>query len=779
MKNKLFPNNDDMYDRYLDLRNNEPYKNKREEYLRNYNRQDWKRTRDKNCKKRDANFGQFKSKMDAAMNVFINVLTERNSNVKIIPRYLPAGKVKVSADKITAAFHRHFIKPWEDRFMDEIAASFDMVFYGKAIEHWPTKACVYTENVPVEKVFPDSNAGMNTKKWSYVFIEKDFTIAELHEILEDESPDYDFNKAYLKEILDDVTTYARTKGSSESAKNIDGDMASSARDEIIPIVFAYVKDRFDKKNPISQYVFPAERKNWQKGGMESEKPKLKMLIEEDGYAECISHVVAVRAYQITKSYWKFNSFAQQIFLSTQLYDKAMSLVIRAAKRNITQYFKSDNPDTSKKLLNQTDDEVQVVNTGVEYLSTAQQGSNTREITEVVRQIMIDTENGQNIAQAPGSQNVKGYAITAEEAKIRAGKSGEAESLNIKVLMNLDLVLYKEIYRRALTLGVSSKMKKSIEAFKAEMEMYNIPEDDYDIENLYFAPSFLNGGSQSNRIANAQATFQALLQSPTNPGQEQAQRDLVAALVGVDSVDDYIAAKLGVNPVVSKVGAENEDLDNPNVNPSNIPVLPDDKHLEEIPFHVEDYDKKLATAGNIIKYALSVTNKVRQIVFLEAAKNLIAGQDNKGGHIQAHIQAASNSKENMDFLKPIIDKFTTLQQTQDQLTAQITQLNEKIDKEMQQSNIHDEELRHLQSKNQLTENHMKTMNDITVASTVEKQKSIAEQRTEKAEATTEKVITDLAAQQAKAQQDITTKEKENELKIQQQAAKVAGTTAGKP
>lgn len=768
---QLFPNSDDIYDRYLDLRNNEPYKKKREEYLRNYNRQDWKRSKDQNCKKRDANFGQFKSKMDAAMNVFINVLTERNSNVKIVPRYAQAGKVKTVSDKITSAFHRHFIKPWEDRFMDEVMIAFDMVFFGKGIEHWPTAGCVYTENIPVERVFPDSNAGMNTKKWAYVFIEKDFTVSELYSIIEDDSSDYDFDKTYLAEILEQVISYSRTQNGTESSKNINGDISSSTRDEVITLVYAYVKENFNKEKKVSLYVFPAERKEWRGQGS---KPKLKYLLEETEYCECISNVVAVRAYQITRSYWKFNSFAQQIYLSTMLYDKAMSLVVRAAKRNLILYFKSDNPDTSKKLLNQTDDEVQVVNTGVEYMTTSQ-NSNTQEVVEVVRQIMIDTENNQNIAQSPGSQNVKGYAITAQEAQIRAQKSGEAESLNVKILMNLDLVLYKEIYRRAVSIGASEKLKKSLKAFKEELAGYNITEEEYDIDNLYFAPSFLNGGSQSTRIGNAQAVLQALMQSPTSPGQEQAQRDLVAALVGVDMVDDYIAEKMGVNPIISKVGSENEDLDNPNVNPGNIPVLPDDKHLEELPFHIDDYNKKLTTAGNIIKVALQVPNKFRQIMLLQSAADLIMGQDNKGGHIQAHIQAASNSEANADVLKPMIAQFMQLQAAQDQLTQQISQLNEKIDKGMQESDINNEELRHMQKKNQIVEAHLETVNNISTAKDIEKRASMNEQRKEKAEANTEKTITDLATQQAKAQQDLETKQKQNELKIQQQAAaKPTGT-----
>jgi hypothetical protein len=83
---------------------------------------------------------------------------------------------------------------------------------------------------------------------------------------------------------------------------------------------------------------------------------------------------------------------------------------------------------------------------------------------------------------------------------------------------------------------------------------------------------------------------------------------------------------------------------------------------------------------------------------------------------------------------------------------------------------------MQKKNQIVETHLETINNISTAKDIEKRASMNEQRKEKAEANTEKTITDLATQQTKAQQDIETKQKQNELKIQQQAAaKPAGTS----
>lgn len=780
MSHKLFPNNNDLYERYSELKSNDPYKAKRDKFIFNYNRQDWKRTNNPVCTKADPNLGQFKSKIDAAMNTFINVLTERNAWVKIIPKYANSGQTKNFSDKISSSFHKHFIRPWEDRFFTEVYCAMDMVFYGKACEHWPSAGCLYTENVPIEKVFPDSNASLNTKQWNYCFIEKDFTLAELWSIYEagtgENEADQDFNREFLKDILDRPDHYSSIQ-LTESAKEIKGDISTSARDGLVTLVYAYIKENFKKKEKkVNLYVFPAEPKEYVKGktGNASDKPDVKVLLEKKEYAECISEVVAIRAFQLSRKFWKFNSFAQQIYLSTMIYDKSMSLVLRAAKRNCIVYLKSGSPESQKKLIKQTDDEMQIVDSDVEYMQTGQ-NANIRELVEVTRQVVIETENGQNLAQAPGSQNVKGYAITAQEAQMRSQKIGEAESLNIKILMNGDVKLYKEIYRRAME-GDSEKSTKALDAFKQDMKEANIDPEFYKMDNVYFVPSFLNGGSQESRVRNSEAVFRALSINPTSPGQVKAQKDLIGALVGVEAIEDYISDKMAADPIFQKVGQENEALDNPHVNPSNVPVMPDDKHLMEIPIHLADYEVKLTQAGRMIEQSQSLNIPARKMLALSIAANLIIAQDNKGAHIQAHFQASMNSKENQQVSKPMMDKFSQLQSMQDKMTNQIVQLNEELDKILAESGIRDAELNHKKQMFALEEGHAKTMADLKTGQAVEKNQSAEEQRQAKSQASMEQTALKQASAEEKAKLDIQHQQTKNELDQQKEAAKIVSSSA---
>lgn len=790
----IFPNADGIYERYHALRDKDPYKDKRQKFLLSYDRKPWKRG-GKSCQKdrQDPNFGQFRSKIDSAVGTFTQVLSERALTVRIVPKYCKKTDVKKLSTAISTAFHRFFIKPWEDRYLIDTYASFDMVMEGKAIEHWPTKGCVYTENVPVSYVFPDSNAGPDPRKWSYVFIEKHFTIPQLKKMLKkstkrnSEIPDssddeYEivFKESYLKQILDNPETFTRSQNDGRADVRNNGEIAKGSRDHTIPIVYAYVKEDFSDDNCVSLYCFPAEYKKSPSNSQSTEH--IQYLFKKKNYAKCISEHAANRCYQITRNWWTCNSFAEQIYLCCALYDKSMSLVIRAAKRNSILYFASDNANTVQKMLNQNDDEVQHIAADVKYVQTAQ-NTNIREVIETTRQIMVDTENGQSLAQAPGSQNVKGYAITAEEARLRSSSQAEAETMNIKMLMCGDVALWKEIYRRAME-AKDPDFDKALKAFRDELESMNIDKKLYKFDDLYFEPSFINGGSQSSRISNSTGVASALAVDPKNSGQEQAQRDLIAAYVGTDNVDSYITDKSVILPAHMKAGGENEDLDNPFVNPQNVPVLPDDLHMQEIPVHLLDYELKLTAAEQLMRQADATQNPVKKVLFLSMADELIRAQDNKGGHINAHLQMVEDNPLNRQALSTIIPRYQAVQKKQDQMTDGITKVMASLDEQMSTSNFNDEKTRHAQAMNQLTENHAKVMNEVGLEKSLQQRQSNLDRNEDSRDATIKKVGIDLATKQQAAQIKLTEQENDaahdfTKAQIKTTEAAAKATAGNKP
>lgn len=770
-KDSIFPNADGIYERYHSLRDKDPYKNKREKFQLSYDRKPWMRGGKGIAKnKLDPNFGQFKAKIDSAVGTFTQVLSERALTVRIVPKYCKRQDVKKLSSSISGAFHRYFIKPWEDRYLIDTYASFDMIMEGKAIEHWATKGCVYTESVPVSYVFPDSNAGPDPRKWSYVFIEVNYTIPKLEKMLKlatkkgsqipdssDNEYEVIFNAEYLREILKNPQTFNRIRTNERTDVRNNGEISQNSRDYNIPIVFAYVKEDFSDDMSVSLYCFPAEFVKPDKSQSTDKSDHIKYLYKKKNYCKCISNHVANRCYQITRNWWTCNSFAEQIYLCCALYDKSMSLVIRAAKRNSILYFASDNPNTVQNMLNQNDDEVQHIAADVKYITTAQ-NTNIREVIETTRQIMIDTENGQSLAQAPGSQNVKGYAITAEETRMRAQGQSESETMNIKMLMCGDVSLWKEIYRRALA-GEDPDFDEALKSFKEELKDLNIDPKWYKFDNLYFEPSFLNGGSQSSRISNATGVAGALAIDPKNSGQEQAQRDLVAAYVGTDNVDSYITDQTEIIPAQMKAGGENEDLDNAYVNPRNVPVLKDDLHMQEIPIHLIDYELKLTAAEQMMAQADASANPVKKVLFLSMAHELIKAQDNKGAHINAHLQMVENNPLNQQMLSQIVPRYQAVQKKQDAMVEGIEKVMAALDEQMATSSLNDEKTRHAQTMNQLTETHAKTMNEIGLDKSLQQRQSGLDRNEDSRQATLAKTGIDLAAKEQQSQ--IALSKQENE------------------
>jgi hypothetical protein len=769
-RNKVFPDAGDLWDRYESLKRQDSgiNGNNRALMLNNYVRKPWKvRVGKRNGDYRtDPNFGEFRFKVESVINMLVSACVERQNWFRIVPKNAPIGEQKSLSDKITNAFHRYFIRTWEDRFLDEVYAAYDMTMFGKAVEHWPSIGCIYTENVPESRVFPDTNAGMNPRKWGYVFIEKDYSVFDLRCIYEDddEVEMEGWDREYLKEILDNPSQYSETPEERKGRMEEVFEGGSSNVDHKIVLVHAYIKDnnKPDKDGDIkkvSRYIFPAVYKKTKAGEYEDARGSLKFLSQKRGYCECISNVVAVRSFNISRSYWNINSFARQIYLSTAFYDKVTASIIRAAKKAMTLFIKAQNRDQVEKLINQHDGEVVIVDPDVTFENVKVQ-NDIRQMIEVVRSVMVQTEQGMSIGQAPGSQNVKGYAITAQEASIRAQREGEKEALNIKLLIAGDCRLYKEVYRRAM-LGLDEDHKESLSSFKEEMKSLGVDAKYYNPKNVHFIPNLFGAASKSVRIGDAQGVLQALMFKPSTPQEERAQRDLVAAYVGEDNVMDYIQPIEMPDPAIVKAGGENEDLDNPMVNPKNVPVLPSDKHLIELPVHIADYEDKLTKASRLIEMSGQQPNPVKQYLLVHTAAQLIVAQDNKGAHIQAHIQASANSKMNEKALEPLVAKFRQLQSQQDQLTDASQKLINQLDQALSQSDINSEELRYRKAMHDMEIEFKKTLNDIDIAKAIQKKEHMEETREIKKDADHTKIA-----------QDLVKKESQNQLEIQKKEAELA-------
>lgn len=682
--------------------------------------------------KKNPNFGQLKGRVDDLIQILFDASTERGEIFKISLKKIPDKKLRPDKlsieDRVTSLWHEIFWNTWETRWQEEGKDIKDVALFHKAVRFFED-GCYRAVSVPITRVYPDSNAGIDPSTWDYCFVEKRYSLAELYDIFqEDESESIGWNKNALEHILTHPYIFSQKRRGSQEAF-YSGDVNIDTDYEII-LIDAYVKEykKNEVGNRISVYTFPADpifcslaksKEEYQK--YSGDKFHLNEFVKYSNRKyKCFTEKFAVRTTDNSYSYWKCASFAEQIYPACVFYNEAMNLVIRASIRNSILWLKSDKQETKDKIRNLGTEEVQVLDPGVDLLQTRVK-TDVRELTEIVRQAMIDTDAQFNVGSTPGSQNVKGYAITAKEAENIQFESTKSKSVTVKTFFGNDVRLYRRMFEVSLDDSGSEDEDKSElrKIFFEELSLLEIPKSLLSPENITVTPIFnLQAISPTNRIAKSRGLVEALMFQPTTKGQQEAQREWVAAFVGSANVQYYIDKKDDIIDLQQKVGGENEDMDNPYLNPQNIPISPNDKHILEIPIHLADYEFKLKLAQNIIQNAQQLS-PVRKVILINTAKDIVEAQDNKGGHIEAHIAAASSDERNIPRLKPLVDKFNQIRKVQDSLAAEIEKVISEFDSQSQESNGLTMEEQHKQRMNDLEFNQAQRMNDLDLRKAIEK------------------------------------------------------------
>lgn len=680
--------------------------------------------------KKNPNFGQLKGRVDELIQVLFDASTERGeifkvSLKKITDEKLRADKLEIE-DQITSLWHEIFWNTWETRWQEEGRDIKDVALFHKSIRFFEDGR-YRAVSIPVTRVYPDSNAGIDPSTWDYCFVEKRYSLADLFDILkEEESTNLGWNKKALEHVLTHPYIFSqRRSGSSEAFYS--GDVTIDL-DYEVSLIDAYVKEykKDENGNRISVYTFPADpifcsfaksRDEYQNSS--ADKFHLNDFVKYSGPKyKCFTDKFAVRTIDNSYSYWKGASFAEQIYPSCVFYNEAMNLVIRASIRNAILWLKSDKQETKDKIRNLGTEEVQVLDPNVDLLQTRVK-TDVRELTEIVRQAMIDTDAQFNISSSPGSQNVKGYAITAKEAENIQFESTKSKSVTVKTFFGNDVRLYRRMFELSLDDSGDEDESELLKIFLYELSARDIPKSLLKPDNITITPVFnLQAISPTNRIARSRGLVEALMFQPTTKGQEEAQREWVASFVGSANVQYYIDKKEDIIDLQQKVGGENEDMDNPYLNPQNIPISPNDKHILEIPIHLADYEFKLKLAESIVKNAQQLPT-IRKVVLINTAREIIEAQDNKGGHIEAHISAASSDERNIQRLKPLADRFNQIRKVQDYLSSEIDKTLKDIDSQSQESIGLTMEEQHRQRMNDLEFTQAQRMSDLDLRKAIEK------------------------------------------------------------
>lgn len=698
---------------FTTIKDNQGAENRRtkENLIKSFDRQAQKNVR---TGKLEVNHGQFTMKVMAACDSFTEFLTQSSDRFQVLLPFDVSPDTTIKENRIAAAFHKYFLKTWPDMFIEEDKMIFDLVMSGKGVHHWPERVGYRSEVVPSGLVYPSLGSSMQPKTWNLAFVQEEMSLNDLYDISFGPGAETNVSKGWNEEGLEAYLTFKKATSRDRSVEGQfnRGNTVATDMEKVITIIHCYVKEYTGK---VTKFIIPYDTSFYESG--EGKKNGLNVdeyLFCKEEYVDCISHVISVRSNHTSRSYWSCPSFAELIYLSCKFYDQATNAIIRAAIRNMTLFLKSANPDQADKLRKIGASEVEVLDSDT-TLEQARIGIPVQEMVQVVRQVMFDAERQTNQSQAPGSQNVKGYAITAEEAKQRALDGDRSESILLKRFTSQDGGYYSTMYRRAVK-SPSHEEKKLNEAFAASLNLHGISKDDYDPDNVIILPLFSFGGSRSNKISFAQSLLSAVSVGASTVAQQKAKRELISAHVGAENADQYINDNEEMKNLVDvqdKAGLENEAMDNPVLNPSNVPVSPDDKHSIEVMFHLNDYKFKLSAALKLIQSSANLPPAMK-IALLIAGRDLIVAQDNKGAHMEAHFKYWSQDPNaNKDLVNNAYGQFDELRKSQDQMQKDA----ESAIQEYMQSVNTDSELTiksaHAKQMSEIEVAHAKQMNEIAL------------------------------------------------------------------
>ena len=125
-----FTDVNDLYNRYLRAKENF---NKERDAWQNFQRAYERWSYQTGNGRTEPNWGQFKGRVDKAIEVFESLITERENWARISPIDIDIDRRKYVSDKITSEFHELCIRPWEDRDDNMRKNIYDMVMFSKGI----------------------------------------------------------------------------------------------------------------------------------------------------------------------------------------------------------------------------------------------------------------------------------------------------------------------------------------------------------------------------------------------------------------------------------------------------------------------------------------------------------------------------------------------------------------------------------------------------------------------------------------------------------------------
>lgn len=788
----------DLRSRFDDLKPLVDEKNKNVEVLlKSYHRTPWM-TKDGP----EPNWGQFQFKTDERVRYLSGISLDRNvwCRIESYESEVDQENKKIS-DQITESFHTHAIKPWHEKDELTFKSAFDSTIFSKGVVHWDSPFGCYPCSLNPEDVYPDTNATISAKSFDYVFIRKKYSLIQLYNKVAGDHADREAGKiegwnkdAVLSLLSQDAENLKDTTPESLEASLRRGDIEQLNQDKQVNLLFCYVKEykEDEEGNKVSLYVIPENYTSLPGRAQNDHSPaKTNFLCHKPKAYKCFSNVIAIRTSQLTEGYYSAPSFGEEIFHICKEYDRTTNKSIAAVGINSSIFLKVGSQKTKEKMQKIREGSIHMLD-AEDTIESLKVPVDPRLMTEMMRQLMIDTDRYNNASMQGSEASRKGYPLTAREIEAQVQQLNASQSTETKIWVSRDHEMIAEIYRRFTDSSIMVEGCQGYEGhkrFKEQMERLKIEKKAYDFSNVVIFSRYNQfAGNASNRFQVAQSLVQATQMKPASPAEYRAKVELLSSILGDSNVSDYMDEPFKFDDEMVLIGQENQDLDDPGLNPANVPVLPNQNHVLHVEGHLQDYVEKLKVGNQMISQIAQFPQSARRSIMLWQAMNIVNSQDFKGAHIAAHLQQLQSDPTKKDEVQAFSQSLRQVQQQHDQLKQKIMQLDQQELQQLQQQQsdpMQDLEYRNKARMYELEEAHAETMNNIGLQKALQQtqtrqENSIRNQEIKEQNAQAnnqlkqEAAASDIAAKQEKSRIDL---DKER-LKLATQARKSARKTATK-
>jgi hypothetical protein len=716
----------DLHARYILVRDQtEEHRQKWENYMKAYRRQPYQR-KDGGI---DANFGQFRFKIDSAVDAFKSVIMEREFWAKLVPKNAPDAATKADwTKKMSQCWHEEFIRPWLEGIIQTHWDVFNMQMFMAGVAHFQNKGDIYPESIGTEMLYPDLGSSVIPSEWGIAFILKRMSLSELYE--KTKETDTGWNTEAIHALLDEKGGEVRDSLTSMERLRLSTDKQLDTNQSVL-VVIAYVREysKSKKDAKVTKYVFP-------ESGILAAKTLNKDVKEErylckvENYCSCISEVIAIRTFHSFRDYWSGEGLSSNIFVACMQYDQTMNRAIRSSLRKATMYFNSNNPDEQDKLRKMPDAEVVVLDPDTK-IAQVTVSTELADLSTTTKQLMFDTEKGTGESLSMGSQNVRNRAITAEEQRSNVMREAEQKTTQLDIFILQDTYLIREMVKRSLKVTGSEEEGESLERFKTKMAEYGIPEEAYEYDDMLVESSYsIIAGSISSRLQIIDKLIGYTRIKPEHSGVENAVRDGIATIVGYDTIDHYYPySPKPDESQVERAGTENEILDDPDLNPINVQVLATHNHPAHMEMHLMDSENDIELAKLAVEQFKQVPFPARAVT-LEKAHVRLRAVDNKLSHCEAHKQMLMLDEGMQDYVKAVEKRMGKIRTVQNDVEALHKNNIQAFVSDNQQNAYLTQEQQYKIADLQMKLDHEKAMNEVALGKAVEQatlRQTTAEQR----------------------------------------------------